>query len=295
MTEVSVMIVFIFLLGWIGYRYSVLSNALLNKVAKQMRVNIMIKPTVGRVVWYWPKQADRIAIVPGQPLSAQIAAVNEDGTVNLGVLDASGNPYSAQGVYLCEADQLCEPGQCEWMPYQKGQAAKTEALESELDGGSADLKESGIPSVESIAESCHIVNQNYCLEVGIERPIDWADLPEDVRLSVMSGVEIVLEETGVTPEYMHEMWMLAKLESGWAMTIAVDDPVDYENKLHPNLRPFNELPEEQQVKDLLFINTVRGCIGLDPIEGVINKTDGGGSSSEEMPQAEDSQQEENAA
>ncbi len=90
----------------------------------------MIEPTIGRVVWYWPDINDRVAKTVEQPLSAQIAAINDDGTLNLGILDAAGNPYSKQRVPLIQPeDERPEVGGfAEWMPYQKGQAAKVEEL-----------------------------------------------------------------------------------------------------------------------------------------------------------------------
>jgi hypothetical protein len=105
----------------------------------------MIKPTVGRVVWYWPvknKDEDGRTIyeMPHdgvQPLAAMIACVYTDTMVNLVVFDANGNSYSRCSVDLIQDGQP-KPGDgyCEWMPYQKGQAAKTEQLQAQVNSGS---------------------------------------------------------------------------------------------------------------------------------------------------------------
>lgn len=98
-----------------------------------------IKPTVGRVVHYHPGP-DRENI-PGcsgdQPLAAIVAHVWSDTWVNLAVFDANGNSHSRTSVFLVQ-DGMPAPGAqyAEWMPYQKGQAAKTEALETVIAGGS---------------------------------------------------------------------------------------------------------------------------------------------------------------
>ena len=88
----------------------------------------MIKPTVGRVVWFYKHTA-------GQhkgPLAAHVAFVHHDSMVNLMVIDEDGNPRSATHVLLVqEGGPLPFANYCEWMPYQKGQAAKTEALEAQ--------------------------------------------------------------------------------------------------------------------------------------------------------------------
>ena len=54
--------------------------------------------------------------------------------VNLTVLDSEGLPMREANVPLLQGNDKREPGQrcAEWMPYQKGQAAKTEALEQSL-------------------------------------------------------------------------------------------------------------------------------------------------------------------
>lgn len=92
----------------------------------------MIKPTVGRVVWYWVAQPSP----QKQPLAAMVANVIDDSHVNLVVFDAEGNSHGEKNVTLIqeEGTEMTGSPYCEWMPYQKGQAAKTEALEKTLGG-----------------------------------------------------------------------------------------------------------------------------------------------------------------
>jgi hypothetical protein len=84
----------------------------------------MIKPTVGRVVWYYPNGHQEGA----EPLSAQVAKVWSDTCVNIGYLLESGSPANATSVllYQGEGPRPTTPF-CEWMPYQIGQAKKHEA------------------------------------------------------------------------------------------------------------------------------------------------------------------------
>ena len=91
----------------------------------------MIKPTIGRVVWFYK-------YVQGQghkgPLAAHVAFVFSDSMVNLMVIDENGNPHSEMSVYLHqEGDEIPGGNYAEWMPYQKGQAAKTEQLERAIE------------------------------------------------------------------------------------------------------------------------------------------------------------------
>lgn len=82
----------------------------------------MIKPTVGRVVWYYPTGHS-----PGdQPLAAIIARVWSDTRVNLAVPDEHGSPYrllTTSVLLVQEGDDVPEGGgYCTWMPYQISQA-----------------------------------------------------------------------------------------------------------------------------------------------------------------------------
>lgn len=91
----------------------------------------MIAPTVGRVVWFYKW-------VDGQghkgPMAAHVAFVHSEKMVNLMVIDENGEPRAQTSVSLCQDDTQDAPGHdyCAWMPYQKGQAAKTEALEAKV-------------------------------------------------------------------------------------------------------------------------------------------------------------------
>jgi hypothetical protein len=90
----------------------------------------MISPTVGRVVLFykWTEGGGFKG-----PLAAHVAYVYNDGQVNLMVIDELGNPRSEIAVPLYQDDYSPPTGDyCCWMPYQKGQAAKTEALEKQL-------------------------------------------------------------------------------------------------------------------------------------------------------------------
>lgn len=96
----------------------------------------MIEPTIGRVVLFWPTLAyarDKGMAYEdsGKPLPALITYVHNLRMVNLAVFDQNGENYPVTSVPLFQDGEPVPNGgfYCEWMPYQKGQAAKTEALE----------------------------------------------------------------------------------------------------------------------------------------------------------------------
>jgi hypothetical protein len=99
----------------------------------------MIKPSNGRVVWFTPSRVTehRIEQHDGrQPLAAMVVHVWGDRMVNLVVFDSNGRPHAETSVTLLQDDDLKpEEGRfASWMPYQLGQAAKTEAAEAKLAG-----------------------------------------------------------------------------------------------------------------------------------------------------------------
>jgi hypothetical protein len=97
-----------------------------------------ITPTVGRLLHYHPNQADAYGHARrGQPLAAVVAHVNDDGSINISALSAEGSWFGRLRVPIVQEGEDVSPlaiayGYCTWMPYQVGQAAKTEQLEKQL-------------------------------------------------------------------------------------------------------------------------------------------------------------------
>lgn len=117
----------------------------------------MIKPTVGRIVWFRP-DAVFIPTLPGQPdgpLAAIVVGVQSDERVNLTVFGADGSMHPRTGVYLEQNEPDPAPGACCWMPFQKGQATKTDAVLDELKKLGNEAKDklvAGAKAVEGEAE-----------------------------------------------------------------------------------------------------------------------------------------------
>lgn len=79
----------------------------------------MIKPTVGRHVWYWMPDTPQT-----KPFAAIVASVITDSLVNLSVIDSEGNQYGQRSVPLIQdGESPPRVAYCEWMPYQKAVAS----------------------------------------------------------------------------------------------------------------------------------------------------------------------------
>lgn len=94
-----------------------------------------IIPTIGRAVWFWASLEAKNR-EGSEPNAALIAGTftGTDTRVNLAVFNASGEHFPATSVQLLqEGDEPPTTGSfCEWMPFQKGQAARTEQLAAKL-------------------------------------------------------------------------------------------------------------------------------------------------------------------
>jgi len=90
----------------------------------------------------------------------------------------------------------------------------------------------------------------YQQTIGDPRSPDLETAPDWHRESVLAGVETARTVAG--PAEQHEAWMRWHLARGWAFGPTRDETA----RTHPNLRPWAELPPEQQAKDRLFRGVV---------------------------------------
>lgn len=108
-----------------------------DQIMSKEAIPVIIPPTVGHVLLYWPGINDDIMTNESEPLPATVAAVIDNRCVNIGYLNAFGNPSSERGVSLIQpGDEVPEHrniGYCTWMPYQFGQAAKYDKTTFTLD------------------------------------------------------------------------------------------------------------------------------------------------------------------
>lgn len=96
---------------------------------------MIIKPTIGRRVWYWPsqKQLDEGVLHsedPQQAMDAGVIFVHSDRRVNLIVTDHWGRLLFLKEVHLVQdGDVVADTaGKATWMPYQVQAAEKSEVV-----------------------------------------------------------------------------------------------------------------------------------------------------------------------
>lgn len=106
--------------------------------------------------------------------------------------------------------------------------------------------------IEAIAAVAHEANRAWCDANEDYSQREWHESPTWQRDSAINGVKFHLDNPQAGPEASHENWLAEKLADGWIYG-EIKDP---ENKLHPCMVPFNELPVFQQKKDTLFRSIV---------------------------------------
>jgi hypothetical protein len=107
------------------------------------------------------------------------------------------------------------------------------------------------PGVVLLAKIAHEANRAYCLALGDSSQDHWEAAPEWQKLSAMSGVRGALR--GNTPRQSHQSWLEEKALEGWKY-----GPVkDVEKKEHPCFVPYEDLPEDQKLKDHVFVGIVK--------------------------------------
>lgn len=112
--------------------------------------------------------------------------------------------------------------------------------------------------IEDIARICHEANRAYCLALGDDSHLPWADAPEAQRRSCIEGVQRHMV-TPMSPEESHNAWLEHKMRNGWKYGPVKDEM----NLEHPCIMPYHLLPPEQRAKDYIFGAIVRTVLAID--------------------------------
>ncbi len=102
------------------------------------------------------------------------------------------------------------------------------------------------------SSSDNTTNKAYCESLGDNSQLSWILSPPWQIESSIAGVKFRLKNPHGTPEETHQNWIRDRIKAGWKYS-SIKDP---EKKEHPNLVPWDNLPELQRVKDVLFVGIV---------------------------------------
>ena len=107
-------------------------------------------------------------------------------------------------------------------------------------------------TIWQLARICHETNRLYCWSIGDPSQLPWEAAPQWQKDSTVNGIRFHLKNPMATPADSHANWLAEKLREGWKHGTMKDTFL----KTHPCILPYDELSQEQQAKDSLFMGIV---------------------------------------
>ncbi len=81
-------------------------------------------------------------------------------------------------------------------------------------------------------------------------PVPWAEREQDFKDQFLKVIyRQCSSQRSSSPEELHGSWMQAYLTMGWVY----GEKYDHENRIHPDLVPYDQLGQLEQDKDAVFI------------------------------------------
>ena len=105
---------------------------------------------------------------------------------------------------------------------------------------------------EAIARVCYETLRAIDEAAGIEPVVAWNQASRSARDTYIGGVHAALANRHLSAQDLHAVWMDDKLKAGWTY----GPRADAEQKTHPALLPFDEMPPHQRTKDFVFVALV---------------------------------------
>ena len=78
-------------------------------------------------------------------------------------------------------------------------------------------------------------------------PNEWSELSDEQQNHAINAVKEIYNSEPKTAEELHELWMKPLLATSWKT-----GEYNIIKRTHPCLMPFNELPDSEKLKDILW-------------------------------------------
>ncbi len=106
--------------------------------------------------------------------------------------------------------------------------------------------------IERCARAAHNTMVTYCKMHGDFSIKEWDDAEQWQRDDTVKMVHSVLAE-GYNPKAEHERWKANKVQKGYVWGAVKNDNPEKGPLTNPNIKPYEELPLIQRMKDHLLI------------------------------------------
>lgn len=117
---------------------------------------------------------------------------------------------------------------------------------------------------QDIAKGCYEANRLYCKSIGDNSQPEWDKAESWQKISVLNGVDFVLANPDATASESHENWVKEKMLNGWKW----GEKKNAATKEHPCLQAFGKLPEDQKIKDEIFMAVAKQLINAKDVTSV---------------------------
>lgn len=122
------------------------------------------------------------------------------------------------------------------------------------------------PIDDLVVEACaRVAHEVYRTALGVSDMRSWDTAPEGDKAQARAATREVLsaDVSKTTPTQWHAKWCAEKAADGWRY----GPVIDVERKEHPNMLPYEQLPEEQRALDRLFVVAVESTrAAIDALE-----------------------------
>lgn len=109
-----------------------------------------------------------------------------------------------------------------------------------------------------LAESCHEVTKVLSEQVLSEEKQEWKLISSGAKARMINAVQRSIENKITDPAVAHENWMADMIKEGWTY----GEKLSEEEKTHPCLVHYAELPTGQQTKDELYLAVLKPFYNL---------------------------------
>lgn len=106
-----------------------------------------------------------------------------------------------------------------------------------------------------IARTVHEANRAIVMFHGEEME-SWDECEDWQQDAAKEGIKEVIRNPAITPRDLHEKWKAKKINDGWTY----GPEKDATKKTHPCIVDYEDLPEEDRMKDDVFLSIVKSFI-----------------------------------